>query len=197
VSKRARGKVKIVQAYNIGHVMREGRGVVNHFNDGGRRGHHRIRVCSGRLLVPDVDHKGRRVPDQTEKLPRGGFWIVRRHDGADYGDAVQALLCGEALKHDALQVRLVDAADADGLGAVPRLGDLLEDLTHASGADDLLGVGLSVLCQQLDPSMLETTKRSRWSGIDGADAEIVSAALAGLQCLLDGADRDSDDLVRP
>jgi hypothetical protein len=141
------------QGYNIGHVMREGRGVVNHPDDEGRQGNNRICVSSGRLLVPDVELERWRVPDQAEEFPRGGFWVLGRHDGADYCDAVQALLCGVALEHNTLQVGLVDAADADGLGAAPRLGHPLEDLTHTSGADDLLGVGLSVVCQELDLNM--------------------------------------------
>jgi hypothetical protein len=51
--------------------------------------------------------------------------ILGRHDSADDCDAVQFLLLGRALIDDTLQVGLVDAADADGLGFVARLGDLL------------------------------------------------------------------------
>lgn len=62
--------------------------------------------------------------DLGEEIARNSGRILRRHDGADDGDAIQALLRGAALREDRLGVGCVDAADADGWhGAVAGGGE--------------------------------------------------------------------------
>lgn len=116
-------------------------------DDGRRQGNHGLSINNVGPLTPDVGLEGRVAPNQPEKLPRSSFRVLSGHDGADYGNAIEWLLFSGALEEDALQVGLVDSSDAHGLRGVASVGYARQDVPHASGANDFLGVCLPVLCQ--------------------------------------------------
>lgn len=102
--------------------MRKRRSFVDMLDNRRHQIHHRPRIRD-RLVTPKVRDKSRLGRNQPMKPPRDSLRIRGRHDGADNRDAIENFLGGMTLVENALDVRLVDAPDANSLCAVPGLGD--------------------------------------------------------------------------